>query len=122
MNGDGTTFGTKLRETRDAAGISLRELANAANVSAAFLSDVELGRRFPKDETLQAIAKHLQVSVDMLKMYDHRTALADLKRYADQTPSLGAAIRLLVEKVNSGAIPPSELASRLKRLSEPSDQ
>ncbi|HEV2435981.1 MAG TPA: helix-turn-helix transcriptional regulator, partial [Verrucomicrobiae bacterium] len=50
------TLGTKLRALRERAGISLRALAKDAKVSAPFLSDVELGRRFPKDETLMLIA------------------------------------------------------------------
>ena len=45
------TLGKKLRELRERAGLSLREVAKAAKVSAPFLSDVELGRRFPANET-----------------------------------------------------------------------
>jgi transcriptional regulator with XRE-family HTH domain len=110
------SFGKKLRELRERSGISLRELAKGAKVSAPFLSDVELGRRFPKDETLMLIAKRLQVSVETLKKHDHRTAMTDLKRMADDTPSLGAAFRAMVDQVNTGTLTPAELATMLREM------
>ena len=110
------SFGKKLRELRERSGISLRELAKGAKVSAPFLSDVELGRRFPKDETLMLIAKRLQVSVETLKKHDHRTAITDLKRMADDTPSLGAAFRAMVDQVNTGTLTPAELATKLREM------
>ena len=117
MAGDiSISFGKKLRELRERSGISLRELAKGAKVSAPFLSDVELGRRFPKDETLILIAKHLRVSAEALKKHDHRTAIADLKQMADNTPGLGAAFRAMVEQVNSGALTAGELATKLRAL------
>ena len=39
------TFGESLRKMRLKRGMSLRELARTAKVSASFLSDIELGRR-----------------------------------------------------------------------------
>jgi transcriptional regulator with XRE-family HTH domain len=110
------TLGKKLRELRERTGISLRKLAKEAKVSAPFLSDVELGRRFPKDETLMLIAKRLRVSVETLKQHDHRVAIADLKRMADNAPGLGAAFRAMVEQVNSGALTTAELATKLREL------
>jgi transcriptional regulator with XRE-family HTH domain len=110
------SFGKKLRELRERSGISLRVLAKGAKVSAPFLSDVELGRRFPKDETLMLIAKRLQVSVKTLKKHDHRTAITDLKRMADDTPSLGAAFRAMVDQVNTGTLTPAELATMLREM------
>ncbi len=41
------TFGQSLRACRQAADLSLRELARRCKISAAYLSDMELGRRFP---------------------------------------------------------------------------
>lgn len=120
MNTSGDmTLGQKLRELRERSGLSLRELARAAKVSAPFLSDVELGRRYPKDETLLLIAGKLRVSAATLKKHDHRAAMADLKRMADGTPSLGAAFRAMVEQVNAGTLTAAELAARLRELSAP---
>lgn len=110
-------MGQRLREMRERAGLSLRDVAKAAKISAPFLSDVELGRRFPKNETLMLIAQKLRASADELKMHDHRSALADLKRLADGTPSLGAAVRALVAEVQSGKLTPDELAAKLHNLS-----
>ena len=110
------TMGQRLRELRESAGLSLREVAKAANVSAPFLSDVELGRRFPTNETLALIAQKLSASVDDLKKHDHRSALADLKRLAEGNPTLGAAVRDLVEQVQFGSLTPDELAAKLRRV------
>jgi len=113
------TMGQRLRELRERTGFSLREVAKAAKISAPFLSDVELGRRFPTNETLALIAQKLRASADDLKKHDHRTALADLKRLADNSPSLGAALRVLVDEVQSGSLTPDELAAKLHCVSNP---
>lgn len=109
-------MGQRLRELRERAGLSLREVAKAAKVSAPFLSDVELGRRFPTNETLALIAQKLGASAVDLKKHDHRSALADLKRLAEGNPSLGAAVRALVDEVQSGNLTPDELAAMLRRV------
>ncbi len=110
-------MGQRLRELRELAGLSLREVAKAARISPAFLSDVELGRRFPGDEKLALIARKIKASADDLKKHDHRSALADLKRLAEGSPTLGAAVRALVDQVQSGTITPDELAAKLRKAS-----
>ena len=42
---------------------SLRELAGKIGVSAAFMSDVELNRRYPSDKHLREIAQYLGTGV-----------------------------------------------------------
>jgi transcriptional regulator with XRE-family HTH domain len=111
------TMGQRLRELRERAGLSLREVAKAAKISAPFLSDVELGRRFPTNETLALIAQKLRASAEELKKHDHRSSLADLKRLAEGSPSLGAAVRALVDEVHSGNLTPDELAAKLRSVS-----
>ena len=111
-----TTMGQRLRELRERAGLSLREVAKAAKISAPFLSDVELGRRFPTNETLALIAQKLRASADDLKKHDHRSALADLKRMAEGSPSLGAALRALVDQVQSNDLTPDQLAAKLRKV------
>src|ERR1017187_1643503 len=102
------TLGQRLREVRERAGLSLREVAKAAKISAPFLSDVELGRRFPTNETLALIAQKLGASADELKKHDHRSALADLKRLAEGSPNLRAALRALGDAVQAGNLTPDE--------------
>lgn len=109
-------MGQRLRELRERAGLSLRDVARAAKVSAPFLSDVELGRRFPTNETLALIAQQLRVPAEDLKKHDHRSALADLKRLAEGNPTLGAAVRALVDQVQSGDLTAAELAAKLRRV------
>lgn len=110
------TLGQRLRDLRESAGLSLREVAKAANISAPFLSDVELGRRFPTNETLALIAQRLRASADELKRHDHRSALADLKRLAEGSPGLGAAVSVLVDQVRSGSLTLEELTAKLRNV------
>lgn len=110
-------MGQRLRLLRERAGLSLREVAKAANISAPFLSDVELGRRFPTNETLALIAEKLRTPAEDLKKHDYRAALADLKRLAESNPNLGAAIRGLVDQVQSGNLSIDDLAAKLRKMS-----
>jgi transcriptional regulator with XRE-family HTH domain len=93
------SFGQRIRELRDKAGLSLRKLADQIDISSPFLSDIELGRRFPSEEILAKVAGALEVSPDELKQYDTRAPIADLKRLIDLDPKLGFAFRMVVEKV-----------------------
>lgn len=113
------SLGKRLRELRERAGLSLRELAKSAQISAPFLSDIELGRRYPKDETLAILAKHLSTSMDGLKNLDYRKAIGELKRFSEETPSLGAVLQKLVHQVNTGALPATELATKLNQIINP---
>jgi transcriptional regulator with XRE-family HTH domain len=60
------TLGGYLREQRDAAGMSLRQLAEQAGVSNPYLSQIERGLRKPSAEVLQQIAKALRISAEQI--------------------------------------------------------
>jgi transcriptional regulator with XRE-family HTH domain len=107
------TFGETIRTYREEAGLSLRELARKVSVSAPFMSDVELGRRFPKEETLQVIATVLKIDPAELSKFDHREPVADLKRLLETDPALGIALRSAVAKVKTGKLTTGELAKKL---------
>jgi transcriptional regulator with XRE-family HTH domain len=93
------TLGDRIRELRDGADLSLRELAKKlGDVSAAHLSDIELGRRFPSLELLSKIADCFDVSIEGLQKYDHRPPMDEIKRRADRDPTFGFALRKLVDK------------------------
>src|SRR5215813_1224186 len=109
------SLGQRLRELRDKADLSVRELAKRIGVSSPFLSDIELGRRFPSEEILGKLAKALNVSLEDLKQYDNREPIADLKRLMDSDPKLGFAFRTVVEKVKSGELTAEELIARLSK-------
>jgi len=80
------TFGQFIRKQREEKDLSLRELAKKVDCSAAFLSDIELGRRFPSEQVLKAIAKVLDVSTETLKKYDRRTPVEGIKSLAETNP------------------------------------
>ena len=109
------SLGQRLRELRDKADLSLRELAKRIGVSSPFLSDIELGRRFPSEEILAKLAGALNVSLEDFKQYDNRGPIADLKRLMDSDPKLGFAFRTAVEKVKSGELSAEELIARLTK-------
>ena len=110
-----TSLGQRLRELRDKADLSVRELAKRIGVSSPFLSDIELGRRFPSVEVLGKLAAALNVSPEELKQHDNRGPIADLKRLMDSDPKLGFAFRTAVEKVKSGELTADELIARLTK-------
>ena len=82
----------------------MRGLAKRIGISSPFLSDIELGRRFPSEEILAKLAGALEVSPDELKQYDTAPPMADLKRVIDLDPKLGFAFRTVVEKVKNGEL------------------
>ncbi|MFC3892253.1 helix-turn-helix domain-containing protein [Lentzea rhizosphaerae] len=62
----GRNIGEYIREQRNSAKISLRELAKQAGVSNPYLSQIERGLRKPSAEILQQIAKGLRISAEVL--------------------------------------------------------
>ena len=59
-------IGDFIREQRDQAQMSLRQLAKAAEVSNPYLSQVERGLRKPSAEILSRIAQGLRISAETL--------------------------------------------------------
>src|ERR1700687_3401069 len=80
------TLGERIRELREKRDWSGRELAKKLKVSAPFLSDVELGRRYPSDEVLERLASFLETTLDDLKKHDARAPVQELKRMAANNP------------------------------------
>ncbi|MFD6065340.1 helix-turn-helix domain-containing protein [Rhodococcus wratislaviensis] len=66
----GTHLGQRLRAAREAANMSLREMARRVHLSPSFISQVELGRATPSVGTLYAIVTELGLSLDTL-MAEH---------------------------------------------------
>jgi transcriptional regulator with XRE-family HTH domain len=60
------SIGEYIKEQREQARISIRQLASAAGVSNPYLSQVERGQRNPSAEILQQIAKGLRISAEAL--------------------------------------------------------
>jgi transcriptional regulator with XRE-family HTH domain len=82
-----SAVGEFIREQRNAASVSLRELARTAGVSNPYLSQVERGLRKPSAEILAAIARGLKISAESL--YEQ----AGILDRRSGTPDTVAAIR-----------------------------
>ena len=92
-------LGNRLRELRNAADLSLREMARQlGDVTAAHLSDIEFGRRYPSDTLLSKLAELFEVSPDELRMLDSRPPINEIKRAARQDPQYGFAFRQLMDR------------------------
>ena len=105
------TLGQRIKELRDQKDLSLRELSQHVKVSAAFLSDVELGRRNPRAEVLERIAVVLGTTVEDLKKHDTRLVMDDIKRLTTTNPMYGFAFRKAVESNLS----PEDLMKAIER-------
>jgi transcriptional regulator with XRE-family HTH domain len=104
-------LGQKIRELRDERDVSLRELAKTLGCSAAFLSDIELGRRYPSEDTLKDIAHALRVPVADLKAHDTRAPIEAVKRATEEHPLYALAFRTVLDK----KISPEELLKFAQR-------
>lgn len=62
----GRDIGEYIRQQRETARISLRQLSKLAGVSNPYLSQIERGLRKPSAEILQQIAKGLRISAEAL--------------------------------------------------------
>jgi transcriptional regulator with XRE-family HTH domain len=56
MAKDKISLGQRIHERRDEAGLSLRKLADQIGIPSPFVSNIELGRRFPSKEILAKLA------------------------------------------------------------------
>jgi transcriptional regulator with XRE-family HTH domain len=109
------TLGQRIRELREAKDLSLREFARKlGDLSPPFVSDIELGRRFPSDKVLERMAHVLGETVDELRSYDSRPPLEELKRMAASNPTYGFALR----KMADGEISAEDLMKFLNKKSQ----
>ena len=63
------SIGDFIREQREQAQVSIRQLANRAGISNPYLSQIERGLRNPSAEILQQIAKGLRISAEQLYVH-----------------------------------------------------
>ena len=98
------TLGQRIRELRQEKDLSLRYLGDLLKdaetkvaVSAAFLSDLENGRRFPSEEMIGKLALALGTTEDELQEHDQRGAGRD--------PLLEAGLRQLLGQALPQGVP-----------------
>ena len=87
-----------MRRRRDELDLSLREFAKRLNCSAAFISDIELGRRYPSEKVLGEIARVLDVKLEELEAMDVRAPIEDIKRLTQNDPRFALAFRTMIDK------------------------
>lgn len=103
-------LGKHIRELRDKQDLSLREFARQLGCSAAFISDVELGRRYPSENVLEDIAGILKTTVEKLKAHDTRAPIEDIKKATAKNPRYALALRTVIDS----KISPDELLEFMK--------
>ena len=87
-----------MRRRREELDLSLRELAKQLDCSPAFISDIELGRRYPSDKVLSDIARVLKTKVEELRALDVRAPIDDIKRITQNDPTFALAFRTVIDK------------------------
>lgn len=105
------TLGERIRELREALDLSLREFAKKLGVSAAFVSDIELGRRHPSAKVLADMARIFKTTVEDLRTYDTRPPVEDLKRLTGKNPAFALALRTIIDR----KVTPEELLKLASR-------
>lgn len=110
------TLGEIVREKRNAADISLRELARRIGITPPFLSDIELGRRNPSEEVLAKMAQELKVPLEDLKKFDNRESITDLKRMMEENPELSFAFRTAIKQVKQGNVTVADFTKNLNKV------
>ncbi|MDN5797954.1 MAG: helix-turn-helix domain-containing protein [Intrasporangium sp.] len=88
-------LGAYLREQRENAQLSLRQLAELAGVSNPYLSQIERGLKRPSAEILQQIARALQVSAESLYI---RAGILD-ERVSDPEAAAGVLSAIAADPV-----------------------
>jgi len=77
------SLGDYLRQQRQSARLSLRQLADAAGVSNPYLSQIERGLKKPSAEILQELAKGLQISAETLYV---KAGILDERTVSERRP------------------------------------
>ncbi len=103
------SFGERIAELRDAKDLSMRELAVQVKISAAFVSEIENGTRYPSEDVLPRLAAALGTTVEDLKCYDHRPPTKEIQELVDLDPRFGFAFRKMVNSVRDLGLSPSDL-------------
>ena len=91
-------LGPFMRRRRDELDISLREFAKRLDCSPAFVSDIELGRRYPSEKVLAEIARQLKVKLEDIRALDVRAPIEEIKRVTQNDPTFALAFRTVLDK------------------------
>lgn len=113
------TLGRRIRELREENDLSLREFAKKlGDVTAAHISDIELGRRYPSESLLKRIATVLRVPLGKLEEHDSRPPVEEIKRLSEADPTFGFAFRKLVDEMVEKNISADDILKFTNRKSD----
>ncbi len=59
-------FGLKVKQLRQAKGLSFAELADQTGMSVSYLNEIEKGKKYPKDDKVEALSKALEIAKSKL--------------------------------------------------------
>jgi transcriptional regulator with XRE-family HTH domain len=115
-----TPFGERLRELREARGLTLKAMAEALGVSPAYLSALEHGRRGrPTHALVVAICAHLNIIWDeadelaRLASLSHPRVIVDTSSLSPRATELA---NLLAQRIR--ALPPARIERMLALLDD----
>ncbi|HEY5854551.1 MAG TPA: helix-turn-helix transcriptional regulator [Aldersonia sp.] len=92
-NGSLGALGAYLREQRELAQLSLRELSKLTHVSNAYLSQIERGLHEPSLRVLRALATALSIPMEELVRYERAAGAATTpSATADDAPAEAASV------------------------------
>ena len=106
-------LGNRIRESRVARHLGLRELAKKVHISPTHLSDIENHRRAPSEDLLKLLAENLSLDFHDLMLLAGKV-YSTTQQYVRQVPE---AITLF-RKVSEHRLSPAEL----QKLEEQADQ
>lgn len=72
-------LGKRIKEIRKSRGLTQEKLAELVGIEPPNLSFIETGRFYPSPDTLQKIAKSLDVKIYELYMFDYLRPMSDIK-------------------------------------------
>ncbi len=101
-------LGARIREAREATGLSVRGLARRIGVSPSLLSQVERGLAQPSVGTLWALVTELGFSLDGLFATDEERPM--MVQRADQRPALELAGGVVWERLSAAPDPDADFA------------
>ena len=118
---DGTSLGERIRARRTALGLTLAQVADAAQLSIPYVSNLERGRGNPTLGALHSVAKALQQSVtELLGQHESEEPFDPVELVLAEAPqslrsfTRSDRFRSTVERLsNEQGVPAEELGKRL---------
>ena len=116
-----TPFGARLRALREARGVTLKQMAEGLQISAAYLSALEHGKRgTPTAVLLHQICSYFQIIWDEAEELKELAGVSHPRVVVD-TAGLSARATLLANKLAAkiGTLPEEKVDRLLKELEKP---